>query len=84
MICTCSNRLGIALRKQGKFREAVAHYNHAIQINDQDENLYFNLGRCHLELGQNEEAIIALNHALNLNPGLEEARQLLARTPLTS
>jgi len=43
------NRLGIAYRKQGNFREAIAEYKKALQVDPEDENLCYNLGRAYLE-----------------------------------
>ena len=72
------NRLGMALRKQGKFREAIDHYRKAVSNADiEDENLHFNLGRCLFETGQFEAATVELNKSLNLNPELHSARQIL-------
>ncbi|MCG8529423.1 MAG: tetratricopeptide repeat protein [Desulfovibrionales bacterium] len=40
---TIFNRLGIALRKQGKWNEAIREYERALQISRNDENLYYNM-----------------------------------------
>ncbi len=71
------NRLGIALRKQGKNQQAATLYRRAIEMDDADENLYFNLARCDLESGRFERAGRSLERALSLNPNFEEARRLL-------
>ena len=73
------NRLGMALRKQGKCRQAVEHYHFALEVAPGDENLHFNLGRCYFEIGETAKAAMALNEALNRNPEFDEARGLLAR-----
>jgi tetratricopeptide (TPR) repeat protein len=75
------NKMGIALRKQKKYQEALHLYKEAIQLLDQDENLYFNLGRCYFELGYMGQAAAAVNQALNINPKMEHARRFLARIP---
>jgi tetratricopeptide (TPR) repeat protein len=73
------NRMGIALRKQGKLKEALINYQKAVQMDDRDEHLYFNLGRCYFELGAMEEAQAITSKALKINPELREARELLAK-----
>jgi len=73
------NRLGIVLRKQGKYEEALTYYRQALQIHDQDEHLYFNLGRCYFEAGQVDQAKWSIRQALILNPGFNEAKELLER-----
>ena len=37
------NRLGIALRRQGKWSDAIREYERALQISRNDENLYYNM-----------------------------------------
>jgi len=71
------NRLGITLRKQGKYEDALTYYRQALQIHDQDENLYFNLGRCYFEAGQVDQAKWSIRQALVINPDFHEARELL-------
>ena len=73
------NRLGIAFRKQKKYKQAVANYIKAIKINNQDENLYFNLGRCFLEMGEIEKAKKSMSQAVSINSGFTEARDLLSK-----
>lgn len=67
------NDLGISLRKNGLFDEAVAYYSHALQFVDDDENLFYNLSRVHYERGDWKECITALKASLQLNPSLEAA-----------
>ncbi|MEW6261499.1 MAG: tetratricopeptide repeat protein [Thermodesulfobacteriota bacterium] len=73
------NRLGMALRKQGKHTQAADYYNKGLAINERDENLHFNLGRCYFETGQTKEAVRALTRALEINPRLDQARKLLLK-----
>lgn len=68
------NELGIELRKQGMFAEAVRHYKRALDLSQKDENLWFNLGRALFEGGQFGQASKALKKALELNPAFEEAK----------
>ncbi|MEW5722346.1 MAG: tetratricopeptide repeat protein [Thermodesulfobacteriota bacterium] len=71
------NRLAIALRKQGKYTLAVNLYRQALEVNDRDENLHFNLGRCCFEARWMDLAVASLVRALEINPDFESARLLL-------
>lgn len=73
------NRLGIAFRVQKKYDQAVANYRRALKINSRDENLYFNLGRCYIEMGQKEMAQKCFSNAVKLNPEHKQAKDILAR-----
>jgi tetratricopeptide (TPR) repeat protein len=73
------NRLGIALRRQGKWKEAVVEYKKAIKIDLRDERLHFNMGKAYMEGGKNEEAKDCFNKALKLNPELQEAKEELIK-----
>ncbi len=71
------NRLGIAYRKQKKFREAMKNYEQAIEIDPENENLFYNLGRASYEAGDWDKSAEAMNRALQLYPDFEEARTFL-------
>lgn len=62
------NRLAIALRRQGRWDEAVAEYDRALGISTNDENLVFNKAMALYEGGQHKEAIATVEQALALNP----------------
>jgi len=66
------NRMGIALRKQGKWKEAILEYQEAIKLDSGDENLYFNLGKAYLEGKEYTYAMKYVNMALQLKPGRKE------------
>ncbi|MBU0515231.1 MAG: tetratricopeptide repeat protein [Proteobacteria bacterium] len=77
------NEFGIALRKMGLFEEAIGHYQKALSIVDDDENLYYNLGRvCH-EKGDRAAAVNWLTLALKINPDFAEGRAYLAHLEAT-
>lgn len=73
------NRLGIAYRKQKKYKEAVANYEKALKIDPENENLHYNLGRAHHEAGDIDKAASAMRVALRLYPEFEEARDFLTK-----
>ncbi|MFQ5561850.1 MAG: tetratricopeptide repeat protein, partial [Nitrospinota bacterium] len=69
------NRLGIALRRQGKWAEAVKEYEQAVKIGPNNEVLYYNLGKAHLEGGQRPEARKCFQKALLIDPEFQEAKE---------
>lgn len=71
------NRLGIALRRQGKWQEAIREYETAIKIDPRDAAIYFNMGKACLEGGQRERAYEAFSKALTIDPGFTEAKSEL-------
>lgn len=71
------NRLGIALRRQGKWQEAIQEYQTALKIDPRDAGLYFNMGKACLEGGRREQAFQAFQKALDLDPRLTEAKEEL-------
>jgi tetratricopeptide (TPR) repeat protein len=73
------NECGIQLRKLGMFGEAISFYRRALELEKNDENLWFNLGRALMDAGAPDKAAAALKRALALKPGFAEARQLLNR-----
>lgn len=71
------NRLGIALRRKKRFKEAIQEYRKALAVAPNDEALYFNVGKALLEDQQREAAIIAFRKALQLDPEFTECRDVL-------
>ena len=62
------NRLGMALRRQGKWQEAIANYEKALAVAPDDEGLYYNIALAHNDGGKKREALRAVNKALEINP----------------
>jgi len=71
------NTFGISLRKQGLLEEARQYYSKALEFNDQDEHLHFNLARVYFTDGENETCLKHLKTALELDPGFKEAQKFL-------
>lgn len=71
------NRLGISLRKQGMYAQAVKNYERAIRVDHQDPVLFFNLARALYEMNERERAVRFLENALALDPSFEQAARLL-------
>lgn len=70
------NRLGIALRKLGRFDVAESYYMKALPLAPEDPNLHFNVGRLYLEWTKWEKAMEHGDKAAALNPTFAEARKL--------
>lgn len=69
------NEFGIALRKNGMYKEAVEYYSRAIGFCEgDDENLYFNLARAMYEAGDYRSTVQNLVASLELNCKSKEAR----------
>ncbi|MUM77490.1 tetratricopeptide repeat protein [Pseudodesulfovibrio sp. F-1] len=62
------NKLGIALRGQGKWREAIDNYSRALQISPDDEGLYYNMGMAYFDGGDKRMAAKCFETALSKNP----------------
>lgn len=71
------NEFGIKLRQLGMYSQAINHYERALRIEQDDEHLWFNLGRAHYEDGNFKQAAAALKRSLEINPQFEEARLFL-------
>lgn len=67
------NRLGITLRKQGRWEDAIKEYRQALKISPQDGNLYYNIAMAHLEGKQFLDAYNFLDKALSLSPDIYKA-----------
>ncbi len=64
------NRLGILLRNQGKWKEALVEYQKALKVAPDDENLYYNMGMACAEGKEFREAQVYMLKALAINPDL--------------
>ncbi|WP_300154451.1 tetratricopeptide repeat protein [Solidesulfovibrio sp.] len=64
------NRLGLTLRRQGKWQEAIVEYRKALKISPNDGGLYYNISMAYTEGRQYIEAYQYLDRALTLNPDL--------------
>lgn len=62
------NSLGIALRQQGKWEEAIKEYKKALKIAPEDENLHCNVAMAYMDGKNPEKAASWLDKALRINP----------------
>lgn len=72
------NRIGIVLRKLGKFDVGEKYFMRAVNYAKDDPNLYFNLGRLYIDWEKFEKVEKAAKIALKLNPDFQEAQKMLA------
>ncbi|NLV95761.1 MAG: tetratricopeptide repeat protein [Desulfovibrionales bacterium] len=70
------NRLGMALRKAGRFEEAEQFYIQALERQPKNEAIYFNLGRVYLDQQQWKNVLTTAEQALSLNPHFMEAQKM--------
>ncbi len=73
------NRLGVALRRQQKHRQALEYYQQALKLDPKNEKVHFNLGVLYFDLGEKDKALKAFRAALKLNPNFTEAQDFLQR-----
>lgn len=65
---TLFNKLGIALRGQGKWKEAIENYTRALTISPDDEGLYYNMGMAYYDGKLPPKAAQCFDAALQKNP----------------
>ena len=71
------NEFGINLRKSGLTNQAVEYYARALEMTDDDENLFYNIARAYYERGDVAECRENLDRALELAPELDVAVQFM-------
>lgn len=64
------NQLGMSLRRQGKWQEAVDEYSRALSIASGDENLHYNMGLAYGDGKKMHEARNCMEKALKINENL--------------
>ena len=72
------NQLGISLRKQGRWEDAIVEYKRALKIAPRAEGLFYNIGMAYAEGKDYESAIQNMQKALSINPDLPKGSATLA------
>ena len=72
------NQLGISLRKQGRWQDAIVEYKNALKIAPRAEGLFYNIGMAFAEGKDYESAIQNMQKALSINPDLPKGSAILA------
>ncbi|BDQ34581.1 tetratricopeptide repeat protein [Pseudodesulfovibrio portus] len=75
---TLFNRLGIALRGQGKWKEAMENYTNALSISPDDEGLHYNMGMAYFDGGDKRKAARCFEKALKINPDFYKGSEAVA------
>ncbi|XPV74737.1 MAG: tetratricopeptide repeat protein [Desulfovibrio sp.] len=71
------NKFGMSLRKNGHHEASIEYYQKAIEVNGDDEHVYFNLARVYLDLKDLANCTQILEKALKINPSFDEAIRFL-------
>jgi len=73
------NRLGIAFRRQKKFKEAIENYRKALVVAKNDPVIFYNLALALAENGEIQQSVGSLRRAMVLDPHFKEAENLLKK-----
>jgi len=65
--------LGMEYYEQGKYDEAIAEFQRAIELDPDSSESHRNLGAAYLEQGKLDEAVASYEKAIELDPGFGEA-----------
>lgn len=72
------NRLGIALRRQGKWREAVENYKKALSVVADDERVLYNMGLAYADGQLHRMAVGAFEQVQRINPQFHKTAPVVA------
>jgi tetratricopeptide (TPR) repeat protein len=76
--CGTIVKMAIDQRKLNLLAEALDSYHKALILSPEDDHLHFNLARIFFELKDWQNAMAYARKALDLNPGLDYARKMVA------
>ncbi len=71
------NEFGIQLRKNKMYIQALKYYARAFKLARDDDHLLYNMARTFFEKGSHRTSAVFLRKALEINPELHEAKDLL-------
>ncbi len=72
------NRLGIALRRQGKWREAVDNYKKALTVSPSDERILYNMGLAYADGQLHRMAVGAFEQVQRISPDFHKTAPIVA------
>ncbi len=75
---TTFNQLGISLRKQGRWQDAITEYQKALKIAPNAESLFYNMALAHADGREFETAIRLLQKTLSLNAAFPRGSAVIA------
>jgi len=64
------NEIGLNLRKQGKWEEAISHYSNALEVSRDDGGILYNIAMAYLQGKKYYKAIQNVEKAIENNPDL--------------
>lgn len=70
------NTLGIRLRQEKQYKEAIQAYFHAIELSPKDENIHYNMAKAYFCDSQPEKSLECIRLALSLAPEHIEALKM--------
>ncbi|SDK59465.1 Tetratricopeptide repeat-containing protein [Maridesulfovibrio ferrireducens] len=73
------NRLGIAMRKQGKWENAVANYKEALRVAPKEAGLYYNIGMAYTDGKEYAKCAQSFKRALNSGQDIHKSSAAVAR-----
>ena len=72
------NRLGIALRRQGKWKDAIDNYRQALTVVPGDERVLYNMGLAYADGQQHSQAVDCYEQILRNNPEFHRTAAVVA------
>ncbi|MBP7056302.1 MAG: glycosyltransferase family 39 protein [Candidatus Omnitrophica bacterium] len=75
---TSYNSLGVLMKREGRFEDAIALYNRAIEIAPAYPSPYYNLGILYRDIDRRDEAASYFRKALEVSPDFYQAKERLA------
>jgi len=72
------NRLGIALRQQGKWKEAIENYKKALTVVPGDERVLYNMGLAYADGQQHSQAVDCYEQVLRAVPNFHRTAAVVA------
>ncbi len=76
LVLSFYNETGINQRQSGNVDRAIIEYKKALSVSPNDENLYYNIARAYIEIGQTQNAEASIDQALLINPQFYEGLKL--------
>jgi tetratricopeptide (TPR) repeat protein len=71
------NSLGVLYRRKGDLKTSLRHYTRALRINPDEPYIHYNIGRVYLDMKNHEKAREYFENAVRIDPGFEQAKQVI-------
>jgi len=73
------NGLGLVAMQEKRYRDGVGHFQEVVRLNPYEATAYYNLGICHVRLGDGPSAITAFEGAVKQDTNHQKARKALVQ-----